>query len=87
MVAADPEPGAINWEAIDLILMARRGLKPWELDRLTISEMCLLLEDEEKPRAPAGALPRSDEEMIAYARFYQSLTTLEKLAKARRGEL
>lgn len=86
-MAADPEPGPVNWEAIDLILMARRGLKPWELDRLTLSELCLLLEDEEKPRAPAGNVPRSDEEMIAYARFYQSMTVLQKLNAARRGEL
>lgn len=77
----------MNWEAIDLILMARRGLKPWELDRLTLSELCLLLEDEEKPRAPGGHAPRSDEEMIAYARFYQSMTVLQKLAAAKRGEL
>ncbi len=84
---SEPEPGPIDWEAIDLILMTKRGIKPWELDRLTVAEVCILLEDETKRRAPSGRTPMGPDEIQAYARRMRSMTTLEKLQAAREGKL
>lgn len=67
--------------------MNARGYRPWELDRLTLAEVCLLMEDETKVRPPRGRKALGAEEVHAYAARVRGLTALQKLRAVRAGEL
>lgn len=56
-------------------------LRPWEIKRLTLAEVCWLLEEPQKDRG------MSDADIVAYAEWLAKLTPLERLAAAQRGEL
>jgi hypothetical protein len=68
--------------------MNHRRIRPWEIWQMTLSEICVALEEDE-PRIP-GHLWRgnmSEEAMLAYAREYRSLTPREKLRRLKLGIL
>jgi hypothetical protein len=81
------EPGRTDWEAIDAKLMAECGYKPWELDRLTLSEISLLLQDRSKPRPPHGARSMTTQEMQEEQARHRNMTLLERLHEAKEGRL
>lgn len=86
-MAGGNAPSAINWRAIDGYLIRELYFKPWELDRLTLSEICVCLEDGSKPKPAGRAVPMGVNEVQDYVKWYQSLGIWEKLDLARKGKL
>jgi len=60
--------------------MQERYLRPWELDQLTLSEIVVLLE-EDKPQGSSNVM--GPDEIMEYARWWQSLTPRQRLEQAR----
>jgi hypothetical protein len=60
--------------------MQERHLRPWELDLLTLSEIVILLEEDNRGASEGFA---SQEEIIEYARWWRSLTPRQRLEQAR----
>ena len=59
-------------------------LRPWEIERLTIPEVALALdEDVSKPRAPGGGMPMSYPDKLAWIAQLRAMTPRERLEMAR----
>ena len=86
-LAGGNECAAPNWRAIDNYLIRELYFKPWELDRLTLSELCVCLEDGSSPKPPGRAVPMGLNEIDDYVRGYKGLTIHDKLDLARKGKL
>lgn len=63
--------------------MTERGLRPWELGRLTLAEIDVLLASKADD-VTAGVPLTSDADQIAYAQHWAGLTPLARLRQARR---
>jgi hypothetical protein len=83
----DPEPGPVDWARIDLLLISRHGFRPWELDWLTLSEVAICLEDPDVVRPPHGHTPMTSFEIQAAIQRLQSMTCVERMEAAKKGEL
>ena len=76
-------PGGIDFRSIDRFLLQERHLRPWELERLTLPEMMLYLEKPDQAPPGGGQAVASQDELIAYARWWRSLTPRQRLEQAR----
>ncbi len=82
-------PGPIWWDTICRELMrgeASPRLRPWEIWRLTLPEITLMLTDN-VVRSFSGGTPMTDAEIQDYAKWYMSLSNRDRLEAAKRGEL
>lgn len=48
--------GDVDWQYVQWKLLCRQGLRPWEIRRMTLPEICVCLESDEEwePRPPSG---------------------------------
>lgn len=76
-------PKAVDWARVDRALCEMYHMTPAEADRLTYSEIAVLLMDRGS-HAPSNARPMSDEEIMAEARRWRALTPAQRLEDARR---
>ena len=63
------------------------GLKPWEILDLTWAELADLYSDDAGDKTDSGAPNMCEAEIMEYAAWLFSLTPLERVEKARAGEL
>lgn len=62
----------------------RPRLRPWEIERLTVPELALALDqDIDSRRTPSGGAPKSHEEVLAYAAWWRGLTPRERIEQHR----
>lgn len=68
-------------------MVGKARLKPWEIRRLTLPEMCLLLDDdlEKASPPPGGRRFTSTVERDDWIKELRSMTPLERLQAAREG--
>ncbi len=76
----------VDWYSVTRVLMhGSMTLRPWEIQRLTETEICLALDsDLETPRGPEGIRSQTDEELMAWAEWRRSLSLRDELDLARR---
>lgn len=71
----------MDWPEITRRLFhGRMRLRPWEIERMTVPELILALDDDlEKSRGPTGSVPLTPE----YIAWWRSLTVEDRIAQAR----
>jgi hypothetical protein len=76
----------IDWERIDHYLAHEHGLRLYEIEDMTFSEMAIYLDKgEARPAGNPGIPMGSEAEMAAYARGFRQDTPRQKLHQARRN--
>jgi len=77
-------PGPTNWWLIGKALMeAVPGLRPWDMWDFTLAEVEFTLASAEN-RSPDGRPSMSDDEILAYAKWWDGLTPAERLVHGQR---
>lgn len=72
---------------MDWYLVHELYFHPSQLDKLTLSEIGVLLEDLSKPKPPGAGRPMGANEVAEYVKEFKSLTLREKIRRARAGQL